>query len=83
MALITQLNTVNTGMNILNNANRAASQFNNSATSLLSELAAWEASLPAANLDAETLAEIQDLKTNTVATIQAQLTQIQTALNSI
>ena len=83
MALITQLNTVNTGMNILNGATRAASQFNNSATSLLAELSAWEATLPGANLDAETLAEIQTIKNDTVAGIQAQLTQLQEALNNL
>lgn len=81
--LITQLNTANAGIAILNNATRASTQFNNSATSLLSELAAWEATLPDANLDSATLTEIETLKTNTISSIQTQLSNLQTALAAL
>jgi len=82
MGLVTQLTTVQAGQDILNRSTRAASQFSNSANALLSELAAWEATLPAAGLDAATTTEIATLKADTIASIQAQLAAIQTALDN-
>jgi len=80
--LVTQINTISAGNTILNNATRATNQFKNQADSLLAELAAWEATLPAAGLDAATTAEIATLKADTIASIKAQLATIQTALDN-
>lgn len=79
--LVTQLKTVEAGNDILTRATRLSSQFSNGASSLIAELAAFEAGLPAAGLDAETTAEIATLKAQTIAQIQSQLTAIQTALS--
>lgn len=83
MGLITQINTVNTGNTILNNAIRATSQYNNTATSLLSEFSAWEASVPDADLDQATQQEISGLKSTTIASIRATLSALDTALANL
>lgn len=79
--LVSQINTIQQGNDILTRATRSAAQFWNSANSLIAELQAYEATLPNAGLDADTLAEIVALKTQTIAAVQAELTNLQTALS--
>lgn len=83
MSLITQLETINTGLDILNRSSRTTSQFINGANSLLAELAVWEASLPGAGLDAATVAEVQARKDTIIVSITAELTALLAALDSV
>ena len=83
MGLIKQIEIIEKGRNILANTQRASQQFANSANSLMAELGAFDATLPDAGLDADTLTEIGTLKAQTIAGVQAQLTAIQTALSNL
>lgn len=82
MSLITQLETINVGLDILNRSNRTSAQFINGANALLTELAAWETSLAAAGLDAATTAEVQARKDAIIASITNDLTALITALGN-
>ena len=83
MGPITQVNIVNNATTILNNATRASAQFPNSASSLLADLSAFEASLAGAGLDQTTLSEIETIKADTVAAIRAQIAAVDASLAAL
>ena len=82
MSLITQLETINAGLDILNRSGRTSAQFINGANALLSELATWEASLATAGLDSDTLTEVTARKDAIIASITNDLTALITALGN-